>query len=50
MDRFSLWLEYQAPSDEVIIFTWIFFALAMGAVCALASTANIRSSDLSQSP
>ena len=43
MDRFSLWLQYQAPSDEVIILTWMFFALGMGAACWLASTLNIGS-------
>jgi len=33
MDRFSLWLEYQAPSTEVIVFQWIALALVLGAIC-----------------
>jgi hypothetical protein len=33
MDRFSLWLQYRAPSTAVIVFCWIGFALGMGALC-----------------
>ncbi len=33
MDRFSLWLEYQASSTEVIVFQWIALALVLGAIC-----------------
>jgi hypothetical protein len=33
MDRFSLWLHYQAPSTMVIVLCWIGFALGMGALC-----------------
>jgi hypothetical protein len=33
MDRFSLWLQYQAPSTPVIVISWIGFALGMGMLC-----------------
>jgi hypothetical protein len=33
MDRFSLWLQYRAPSNPVILTCWILFALALGAAC-----------------
>ena len=37
MDRFSLWLQYQAPSTEVIVAYWVFFTCAMGFACWLAA-------------
>ena len=33
MDRFSLWVCYQAPSDLVILISWIAFSLGLGGVC-----------------
>lgn len=43
MDRFSLWLQYQAPSDSVLVFCWICFALGMGAACSFSATAMLTS-------
>jgi hypothetical protein len=33
MDRFSLWLKYQAPSDTIIVVSWVAFVLFMGVAC-----------------
>lgn len=43
MGRFRLWLQYQAPSTEVIVFQWIGLSLMLGAICAgiaMAASAN----------
>jgi hypothetical protein len=38
MDRFRLWLEYQAPSNSVLMLGWILFTLLMGTICAFAAS------------
>ena len=34
MDRFKLWLQYQAPNNTVIMCCWVGFALLLGIVCS----------------
>jgi hypothetical protein len=41
MDRFSLWLQYQAPRTEVIVASWIAFTCLMGLACWFASKARL---------
>ncbi len=48
MDRFSLWLEYQAPSNEVIVGCWVLFSLGMGTVCWLVAKARIESNNATE--
>lgn len=42
MDRFSLWLEYQAPSNGVIVGCRVLFIVGMGTVCWLVALAGIE--------
>jgi hypothetical protein len=37
MDRFSHWLQYQAPPDEMVVACWTAFTLAMGFACWFAA-------------
>lgn len=48
MDRFSLWLSYQAPSDEAIVACWVLFSLGMGTVCWLAAKTRIESDNATE--
>ncbi len=41
MDRFSLWLEYQAPSTYVIVAGWVMFTIAMAFACWLAAKSRM---------
>jgi len=49
MDRFSLWLQYQAPSDIVIVFSWIAFTLIIGSVCAFTGSLDSVPNEKSKS-
>jgi hypothetical protein len=49
MDRFSLWLEYRAPSTTVIVTCWVLFSVGMGTVCWVAAKARESPSDTTRS-
>jgi hypothetical protein len=40
MDRFKLWLQYQAPNNTVIMCCWVGFALLLGIVCSTLGSAR----------